>query len=209
MVVTSRLQTGGRSLAAVIAAVCQARPWAVQLREKDLPARELWALVQQLRPITRAAGVRLIVNDRLDVALAGGADGVHLGQGSLPAAAAREMLDRAGGAPDFLIGVSVHSPAEAAAALAGRPDYLLFGHVFPTASHPGEPPRGLAALAAVAALAAPCPVLAIGGVGPDNAAGVLRAGAVGVAVMGLAMQAPDPRGALLALARALEEANRP
>jgi thiamine biosynthesis protein ThiS len=126
--------------------------------------------------------------------------GVHLPEraGAEAIAAARTALG-----PGALIGRSVHAP-EAAAASAGA-DYLLAGHVFPTPSHPGAPPLGLAGLARIRA-AAPCPVLAVGGIDPGNVAAVVRAGAAGVAVIGAIVAAENPERAARALREALAAA---
>jgi thiamine-phosphate diphosphorylase len=103
---------------------------------------------------------------------------VHLGQRSLGVAEVRRLAG-----PDLLIGVSVHSMAEVTEAVAGGVEYLTFGHVYPTRSHPDEPGRGIALLAEVVAAVAPVPVIAMGGITPERVPDVLRAGATGVAVM--------------------------
>lgn len=131
----------------------------------------------------------LVVNDRVDVALAAGAGGVHLGGSGLPVEVARRL------APGMVIGASVHSLEEALAAERSGADYLIFGHIFPTGSKPGLAPRGLEALAEVCGRVR-VPVLAIGGVTAANAALVRRAGAAGVAVMSAVMAAPDPAAAV-------------
>jgi thiamine-phosphate diphosphorylase len=148
---------------------------AVQLRDKGVGALELYRVGKELRDLTRRHRAALLINDRIDVALALGADGVHLSVKSLPAKAARQV------AGDLVLGASVHE-VEEVVALGSQVDYLTFGHVFPSASHPGAPPKGLAALAEACALAA-CPVLAIGGVTPENVAEVVRSGAAGVVVI--------------------------
>jgi thiamine-phosphate pyrophosphorylase len=160
------------------------------VREHDLEARPLLALVGGLLEIARPTGMRILVNDRLDVALAAGAHGVHLRERSFTAADARRI------APDgFLIGRSVHD--ERGAREAGPVDYVLAGTVFPTASKPaGLEPLGLEGLARVAA-AAGVPVLAIGGIGSgEQVRQVLAAGGAGVAVIG-ALQ-PASAGSSLA-----------
>jgi thiamine-phosphate pyrophosphorylase len=130
------------------------------------------------------------VNDRLDVALAVGADGVHLGGGSMPAAVARAMLGA-----DALIGVSTHAPGEAAP----DADFAFFGPVYAT---PGKTAQGIAPLRAAVAAAA-CPVLAIGGVTTARVAEVSAAGAAGVAVIRAVLATPDPDAATRALLAAL------
>lgn len=150
----------------------------IQVRERDLDGGVLAALVRGVVAATRGSRTRVVVNERLDVALACGADGVHLRADSMTVAAARRISP--GG---FLIGRSVHTPAEAAAA--ADADYVIAGTVFPTTSKPGQADflgeRGLAALVA----AAGPPVLAIGGVALETAAAIARAGAAGVAAIGL------------------------
>jgi thiamine-phosphate pyrophosphorylase len=163
---------------------------AVQLREKDLPGRPLLALAERLRRATAARGAQLFVNDRLDVALAAGADGVHLGGASMPVEVARTLL------PGLLVGASVHGIEEAARSAA---DFLFFGPVFATPSKAAfGAPQGLAALEA-AARASDRPVLAIGGLDAARVAAVRATGAHGVAVIRAILAAPDPAAAARAL----------
>ena len=155
----------------------------VQIRERDLEGRALAALVAEAVAMTRGTRTRVVVNDRLDVAVASGADGVHLRADSIPIAAARAM------APSSLvIGLSVHSEAEAVAA-ALQVDYLIAGTVWPTSSksgdHPCIGPQGLAAIVRAARV----PVLAIGGVTVDRVTEVAAAGASGIAAIGLFLDA--------------------
>ena len=151
----------------------------VQVRERDLEARVLGALVASCLRAIGGSGTRLLVNDRLDVALAEGAHGVHLPSWGLAPA---EVRAHAG--PGFLIGRSVHSVAEAATVTAeGGADFLVFGTVFPSASKPGVAPAGLAQVPAVAA-ATDLPVLAIGGITEATLGGLTGTGAAGVAAIG-------------------------
>ncbi|HZP43155.1 MAG TPA: thiamine phosphate synthase [Candidatus Binatia bacterium] len=193
VLVTDRGATGGRDLLAAVALALDAGLPAVQLREKDLPGRELLALAERLRAATSARKALLFVNDRVDVALAVDADGVHLGQASMPAGAVRALLP-----PGALVGVSTHSPAELAAA-AGA-DFAFFGPVFPTPSKPAA--QGEAALAA-AVRATALPVLAIGGVTAARVPHLTGAGAAGVAVIRAILAADDPGRATRALLAAL------
>ncbi len=162
---------------------------ALHLRGPRTPTRTLFRLAGTLAPVARSAGALFVVNDRADVALAVGADGVQLGQRSMDTADARRLRS------DWVIGVSVHSVAEAEAAIeAGHaddpdgagglvgPDVLLVGSVWPTASHPGRPGAGLDLVRDVQALDGP-PVIAIGGVTPERARVAVAAGAAGVAVL--------------------------
>jgi thiamine-phosphate pyrophosphorylase len=160
---------------------------AVQLREKDLPGRRLFALAEALRAVTARAGALLLVNDRVDVAIAVGADGVQLGAASMPVAAARRLL-----APGAVVGVSTHTPAEVTAAAVACADFALFG---PVRATPGKPvAQGFARLAE-AARAAAVPVLAIGGMTADDGRAARNAGAHGVAVIRAILEAEDPASA--------------
>jgi thiamine-phosphate pyrophosphorylase len=156
----------------------------IQVRERDLEAGELAALVGELVAITTATPTRIVVNDRVDVALACGADGVHLRGDSIPVGRARQLVPTG-----FLIGRSVHGVAEAIAA--GDADYLIAGTVFPSASKTGAstPLLGVEGLRAIAA-AVNRPVLAIGGISGERIADAAAAGAAGFAAIGLFM-APD------------------
>jgi thiamine-phosphate pyrophosphorylase len=174
---------------------------AVQLREKDLEARDLLALADTLREATRRHGARLIVNDRTDVALAASADGVQRTHASLPVAALREITP-----PGFLVGASVHSEAEAREAAAQDADFIVFGPVYETASKRRYgPPQGLARLEAVAR-SVDRPVLAVGGLTPERVPEVLGAGAAGVAVIGAIYAAARPADATKAFLDALGRA---
>jgi thiamine-phosphate pyrophosphorylase len=174
---------------------------AVQLREKDLPVRELLALADELRETTRRHGARLLVNDRADVALAAGADGVQRTHSSLPVSALRGITPAG-----FLVGASVHSEGEAREAVAQGADFVVFGPVYDTPSKRRYgPPQGLAALEA-AARAVDRPVLAVGGLTPARVSEVLEAGAAGVAVIGAIYAAPRPADATKAFLDALGRA---
>lgn len=174
---------------------------AVQLREKDLEARELLALADTLREATQRHGARLIVNDRADVALAASADGVQRTHASLPVSALRAITP-----PGFLVGASVHSEAEARNAAAEGADFIVFGPVYDTASKRRYgPPQGLANLETVAH-AVDRPVLAVGGLTPGRVPEVLAAGAAGVAVIGAIYAAARPADATKAFLDALGRA---
>jgi len=162
----------------------------VQIREKDLPGRELLALVREAVGATKSA-VRVIVNDRLDVALAAGAAGVHLGGESLPAAEVVRWC-RNGNAPaGFMVGVSCHSAGAVREAEAARASYIFFGPIFATPSKAAfGAPQGTVRLAEVCR-SVRIPVIAIGGVNKTNGAECLRAGAAGVAAIRMFQQAPD------------------
>lgn len=174
---------------------------ALHARGHTLTGLEHYRLAVRLRAVVRPRPtpsdfVRLFINDRLDVALATGADGVQLRTGSLDVADARAL------GPDWLIGRSVHTSAEAAAARAAGADYLLAGPVFPTATHPGAAPLGLEGVRAMAA--AGLLVIAIGGVTAERIADLRAAGAWGVAAIRALWDADDPAGAARAMEKALE-----
>ncbi len=157
----------------------------IQLREKDLPARELFALAQAAQARLAETGGKLLINDRLDIALAVGAAGVHLPAAGLPVAAVRHAAPAR-----FLITRSCHSLAEAAAAARDGADFCLLAPIFPTPSKPGAVPLGIEALRAAAAHAR---VLALGGVTEENIAACLAAGAAGIAGIRY-FQPPGHRG---------------
>ncbi len=196
--VTDRGQAPGGDLLRAVERALDGGIRAVQLREKDLPARELYRLAERVRELTARCGARLLVNDRADVAMAVGADGVHLGTQSMPAAEARRYLGSRA-----IIGCSTHNARELREAEAGGADFAVFGPVYPTPSKaPYGAPVGLSALGD-ACRASGIPVFALGGVGPHNVAEVMGAGSFGIALISAVIAAEDPRTAakeLLALA---------
>ena len=155
----------------------------IQVRERDLPDRQLTALVRQIVGVAGGSKTRVLVNDRADIAIVAGAAGVHLRGDSPSALRVRDMTPAR-----FLIGRSVHSLADVDAAVAGGGcDYLMFGTVFPSEGKPeGHPVAGLEALREVCARS-PLPVIAIGGVNEARAAAVRAAGAAGFAAVGMFM----------------------
>jgi thiamine-phosphate pyrophosphorylase len=183
-------------------AACRGGAAVVQLRAKRAADSLALAWAEAIRAETRAAGALFIVNDRFDLALASGADGVHLGQEDLPPArlpgAARAHL---------LVGRSTHTCEELEAARDEPVDYVAFGPVFPTGSKPSpHPARGLERLREASARAAPRPLIAIGGIDAARAAQALRAGAAGVAVIGAVAGADDAEAAVRSLVAALAAA---
>jgi len=198
--VTDRAQVTG-SLEEAVETCLGAGLKAVQLREKDMGARDLLSAALGLRESTRRHRARLFVNDRADVALAVGADGVQRAGTSLPVSALRAISPSG-----FLIGASVHSLAEARAAEPEGADFLLFGPVYETPSkRQYGPPQGLSALERVAS-AVRLPVFAVGGVNPARAPETLRAGAAGVAVIAAILAAARPADAVKAFLDALGRA---
>jgi len=148
----------------------------IQIREKDLATRELMALVKSAIDGARGTQARIVVNDRLDVALALGAAGVHLGTQSMPARAARACVP-----PDFLVGVSCHSVQDTLEAEAAGADYVVLGPIFPTASKLAYgAPLGLATLQEAASRVR-TPILALGGITVERVKACLEAGATGIA----------------------------
>jgi thiamine-phosphate pyrophosphorylase len=195
--VTEPHQRGDELMHRVALAVEGGVDW-VQLRDKAASAHALLAQTRTALQLTRPHGARLSVNDRLDVALAAQADGIHLAAQSLPVAEARMLAQGR-----VLLGRSVHSLDEAVAAAKEGADYVTFGHVFPTTSHPGLPPRGLKQLEQIVK-SLDVPVLAIGGITTDNLDEVLATGCAGVAVISAILSASDPREAAARLRRALD-----
>ena len=158
----------------------------VQVRDKGASAAELFASVVEIQRLARGGSARVLVNDRIDVALAARAHGVHLAAKSLPPALARTLVE-----PWQLVGTSVHSVDEAVHAARDGADYLTFGHVYPTWSHEGEPARGVRMLADVVA-AVDVPVLAIGGITIDAMPRIAACGAGGFAAIGLFLGTAAP-----------------
>ncbi len=190
--VTGASSSAGRDTPSVVADALDGRIDVVQLRDKEATARERYHTGRRLREQTRAAGVPLVVNDRIDLARAIDADGVHLGQSDLPVEVAREQLG-----PAAMVGVSASTVAEAKAAEAAGADYLGVGAVYGTTSKdvPDEKNGiGTERIEAVAD-AVDIPVIGIGGINASNAASVVEAGAAGVAVISAITAADDPQAA--------------
>ena len=161
----------------------------VQLRQKGGPALKLYEDTAEIIPLATQFEAGVSINDRVDVALASSADGVHLAAKSLPPAAARALMP--GG---MVLGISVHSLKEAQAAVDAGVDYVTFGHVYPTSSKLGLPPRGVRELAEIVE-SVDVPVLAIGGINTTNIREVLATGAAGIAVISTILEAENPESA--------------
>jgi len=191
---------GGRPALELVRQSLTGGATAIQLREKDLPARKLVELGRVIRELTWDAGAVFIVNDRLDVALAVEADGLHIGQEDLPATIARQLLG-----PGKILGVSVGTVAEARQAAADGADYIGAGPLYATSSKrdTGSPigPEGLRAIRAAVTI----PIVGIGGINDSNAAEVIAAGADGISVISAVIGAPD---ITTAARRLLAEARR-
>jgi thiamine-phosphate pyrophosphorylase len=200
-VITDQRIAGDRSIIEIVRAAIAGGATVVQLREKEATTREMIRLGEALHEITRPTGVPLIVNDRVDVALAIDAEGVHVGQDDMPAALARRLIG-----PDRILGVSAATVEEARQAQRDGADYLGVGDVYgtPSKSDAGIP-IGVHGLAKVVA-AVSIPVVAIGGITLTNAATVVQAGAVGVAVISAVIGAEDPEDAARQMRQRIEAA---
>ena len=191
MVVTDADAAAPRSVVDVVREALAGGCRAIQLRDKRSPARDTLALARVLRDLTRASDALLIVNDRVDLALAVGADGVHLGPGDVPLACGRHWAG-----PYLILGYSADDPEVARDAVAQGADYIGCGAVFGTTTKDvGGEAIGVARLEEVA-LAVPVPVLGIGGISEDNVDAVSRTHAAGAAVVRAVMAASDPRAAV-------------
>jgi thiamine-phosphate pyrophosphorylase len=182
----------GRSAIEVLVQSLMAGVRLVQLREKEMSDKGLYELALEFRRLTEAAGALLIIDDRLDIALAAAADGVHLGQEDLPVDVARQI------APDLLIGASTHSLEEALAAEAAGASYVNIGPIFATQTKPDVTPLGLEAIDRIAP-ALRIPWTTMGGINLFNISQVVAHGARRPAVMSAVTAAPDPRAAALEL----------
>jgi thiamine-phosphate pyrophosphorylase len=190
---------GGRKLDALARLVAQGGATLVQLRDKHGDTRRQVEAARAIRAALEPLEVPLLINDRVDVALAAGADGVHVGQDDMPVADARRLLG-----PKAVIGLSLKSVAQAQAAPIEHLDYVAIGGVFVTTSKDNpDPPVGLDGLsriaAAVRARAPQMPIVAIAGIDQSNAASVIAAGADGVSVISALSMAKDPAAASRAL----------
>ncbi len=189
-VITDRALAGPRGILAVTEAAVRGGATLVQLREPHAPGRRLVAEARALVALLRPLGIPLVINDRVDVALAADADGVHVGQSDMAPADARALIG-----PDRILGLSITEFADLARSDLAGVDYLGVGPVFGTTTKPdAAPPMGLAGLAAVRAATA-LPIVAIGGIGPAQAGPVRAAGAGGVAIVSAIMTADDPEAA--------------
>ncbi len=199
-VILDRGAAGDRNLAPLLEAVLEGGCRVVQLREKTMPLGDLYPVARALRKRCREAGCLFIVNDRVDLALAVEADGVHVGQDDLPAREARRLLS-----PGMILGVSTHDENQARLARDDGADYVAVGSMFPTGSKAGFRLVGPDLVRRVRPEIR-VPLVAIGGVTTDNVAEVIRAGADAVAVISAVCAAPDPAAAARAFLEAIRTA---
>ncbi|HEX8499038.1 MAG TPA: thiamine phosphate synthase [Pyrinomonadaceae bacterium] len=178
----------GLSHAEQVARLCEGGARLIQLREKHLSPREFYREASEALRVARSFGAKLIINDRADVALALGADGVHVGQDDMPPGAVRKLLGENG-----LVGFSTHGAGQAVAAAALPVDYVAIGPVFATSSKENpDPVVGLEGVGRVREAVGSLQLVAIGGITVETARSVLEAGADSVAVIGALLNTPDP-----------------
>jgi thiamine-phosphate pyrophosphorylase len=201
-VVITEALCAGRSALDVLVKTLAAGVQLVQLREKDMGGRELYERALAFRRETEAAGALLIINDRLDIALAAGADGVHLGQDDLPVAAARRL------APDLIIGASTHSLEEALAAQEAGASYVNIGPIFPTQTKETAIPLGPEMIDRIAPQLR-IPWTTMGGITAANLDQVVSRGARHPAVITAVTAAPDPTAAARELRDLINRRLRP
>jgi thiamine-phosphate pyrophosphorylase len=190
------------SVLEVACAIARARPAALQLRAKDLAPREMLQLLRAIHPVCRESGVPLFANDRPDLAMLAGCEGVHVGQEDLPVHVVRRI------APMLRVGVSTHTFSEVERAIADQPDYVAFGPVFET--HSKRQPEEVVGIEALCEVVARCPVpvVAIGGIDLARAPDVARATHLGAAIGALLPEnvASNDLAPITERARALHEA---
>lgn len=185
--VTDQVSAGKRTLSDVVAAAVQGGVTCVQLREKQLNTRDFFAQAIALQQLLLPLNIPLVINDRIDIALACGAQGVHLGQSDMPVAAARRLLP-----PEVFIGWSVETAEDVARSATLPVDYLGVSPIFATPTKTDtQPPWGLAGLRQIRSSTA-LPLVAIGGIHANNARDIVLAGADGLAVVSALCAAPDP-----------------
>lgn len=188
LLITDRNQTGSRTLPVAVEEALKGGARAVQVREKDLSSRELYETAYELRKLTTRYGARLIINDRVDIALAVDADGVHLGGDSIPLYRVRKILGE-----KKIIGISCHNQVSAIMAQETGADYITFGPVFYTPSKaPYGDPLGIGKLCDTSDILT-IPVFALGGIKLNNVRQVIEAGVHGVAMISAILAAENPR----------------
>jgi thiamine-phosphate pyrophosphorylase len=201
--VTDRRQTGGRDLVEVVGHALAAGAQAIQLREKDLQTIEVYRLAERLLDLTRQAGAALVINDRVDIAMALGADGVQLTRKSLPPGEVRSLVGSR-----MMIGVSCHCLEDVREAMGGGADFVVLGPIYATASKaPYGAPLTPAILRETRRICS-LPIFAIGGITVDRVSAVLAAGADGVAVISAVCAASDPAAATREVLKAIASNQR-
>ena len=201
--VTDRRLAGGRTTLQIVTAAVQGGATVVQLREKDCSTRDFIEQALSIHEFLTARGVPLIINDRVDVAQAVGADGVHLGQTDMPLEMAKGIL-----ADSMIIGISAESLQDAIEAEKGGADYLGVSPIYATPTKTDTaPPLGLEGLLEIRK-AVRLPLVAIGGLNRDNATDVIRNGADGVAVVSAIVAADDPEAAAREIKHMIDEAKK-
>ncbi len=188
--VTDRHQTAGRDIVEVLGQAATAGVSAIQLREKDLDTVEMYRLAETLLAMTRQAGTALLINDRVDVAMALGADGVHLTRKSLPPREVRSLVGS-----HMLIGISCHGLEDVREAVDGGVDFVVLGPIYATPSKAPYGPPLAPGILREARRICPLPILAIGGIVAARVPEVVGAGADGVAAISAVLAAPDPGAA--------------
>lgn len=202
-VIADRAAIGNSDLIQVVRGATRGGADAIQLRDKHGTDAEVADASRKLLPITRAAGIPLLINDRVEVALAVGADGVHLGQHDRPLAEARDLLG-----PGRILGKSTHSFAQATAAVAEGADYIAVGPIYSTPTKPTYPHVGVELIIRVAAHVR-LPIVCIGGLDAENLQAAIAAGGRCVAVVRAVCAAADPEAATRALKQTLAHALHP
>jgi thiamine-phosphate pyrophosphorylase len=202
-IITDEMIGGGRSPAEIAQRAIAGGADVIQLRDKTCSSLALLRAAREIRTITRQSGTLFIINDRLDVAIACGADGVHLGQDDMPVSTARQLAP-----PGFIIGVSVGTVGEAVQAGREGADYLALSPTFSTASKDDAGPGyGLDRLREIRRVVS-IPVIAIGGINRQNAGDVIAAGADGIAVISAVVASPDITAAARELKDIVQESKR-
>ena len=195
--VTDRTVCAADEMPARVAAAVSGGVDVVQVRDKDLPGQAVYSLTSTLRSVTEGRAL-LLVNERADVAVAGGADGVQLGEAAMSADLVRRVVGE-----QAIVGRSVHSVGGALEAAATGADFLLVGTMFATRSHPGEEPAGPGLLTRIRDAGVSLPLVAIGGINTTNVADVMGAGAWGAAVITSILASDDPEAAAKGLKSAM------
>jgi thiamine-phosphate pyrophosphorylase len=201
--ITDPVLTGARSVIETVEAAIAGGATVIQLRDPEAKTRALVEEARAILALTKAAGVPFIVNDRIDVALAAGADGVHVGQSDMTVADARRLIG-----PDPILGLSITSEADLDVSDLNGVDYLGVGPVFATTTKlDAAPPISAGGLEAIAARTT-LPIVAIGGLHAGNAADAIAAGAHGIAIVSAICAAPDPEAATRELLEIVREARK-